>query len=412
MTNAHYGIFRLLDKSGEFLITSAVGGNHMDRPLIEKMPLNGNSVMAYVARTRQPVLISDLSAEPWAQIYYPLDSSLKMLAELTVPLVNSSGRLEGVLNLESPQAGSFSEDDSHMLQSLATYAVTAIQEVRLLDALQEVARLLLIEPCQKVLNHLTATANDLLNTSSSVIWLLSDNDLILTASTGEHHHAEKIPLKDGLIGQAILKKEKISSEVIESQDGSRALIVPLFTGDDERALGAFSVFSSNSDTGRISESEWDEKVLTCLAHYAVLAIQNESHQEALRSSQEQHWTAETFAAVGDISANLLHNMNNKVGIIPVRIQAIQDKYRQMLETDSYLNKSLREIERSAMEAMQIVQENLSHLRPIRMEKVRIATCVSEAIHAVQVPPDIHIKVENLDDLPMVIAGGQSLILVF
>ena len=410
VTNAHYGIFRLLDKSGEYLITSAVGGNHMDRPLIEKMPLNGNSVMAHVARTRQPVLISDLSAEPWAQIYYPLDSSLKMLAELTVPLVNSSGRLEGVLNLESPQAGAFSEDDSHMLQSLATYAVTAIQEVRLLDALQEVARLLLIEPCQKVLDHLTATANDLLNTSFSEIWLLSEDELILTASTGEHHHAKKISLQDGLIGQAILQRKTISSEVIGS--GSRALIVPLFTGDDERMLGAFSVFSSNSDTGRITESEWDEKVLICLAHYAVLAIQNESHQEALRASQEQHWTAETFAAVGDISANLLHNMNNKVGIIPVRIQAIQDKYRKTLEADSYLNKSLKEIERSAMEAMQIVQENLSHLRPIRMEKVGIASCVFEAIHAVQVPPDIHIKVEGLDNLPMVTAGGQSLILVF
>lgn len=412
VTNAHYGIFRLLDKSGEYLITSAVGGNHMDRPLVEKMPLNGNSVMAHVARTRQPVLISDLSLEPWSQIYYPLDSSLKMLAELTVPLVNSSGRLEGVLNLESPQAGAFSEDDSHMLQSLATYAVTAIQEVRLLDALQEVARLLLIEPCQKVLDHLTATSNDLLNTSSSVIWLLSGDELILTASTGEHRHAEKISLQDGLIGQAILQKKKISSEVIESQDGSRALIVPLFTGDDERALGVFSVFSSNSDAGRIAESEWDEKVLTCLAHYAVLAIQNETHQLALRTSQEQRWTAETFAAVGDISANLLHNMNNKVGIIPVRIQAIQDKYRKILETDTYLNKSLREIERSAMEAMQIVQENLSHLRPIRMEKVHIASCVFEAIHAVQVPPDIHIKVEGLDNLPMVTAGSQSLILVF
>ena len=412
VTNARYGIFRLLDKSGEFLITSAVGGNHMDRPVVENMPLNGNSVMAHVARTRQPVLISDLSAEPWSHIYYPLDSGLKMLSELAVPLVNSSGRLEGVLNLESPHVGAFTEDDSHMLQSLATYAVTAIQEVRLLDALQEVARLLLSEPCQKVLDHLTATANDLLNTSSSSIWVVSDGELLLAASNGARRHEKKIPLQDGLIGQAVLLKKKISSNEAESQGWSRALIVPLFSGDDERALGAFSVFDSDSDTGRIVESEWDEKVLTCLAHYAVLAIQNESRQDALRTSQEKHWTAETFAAVGDISANLLHNMNNKVGIIPVRIQAIQDKYRQMLETDSYLNKSLSEIERSAMDAMQIVQENLSHLRPIRMEKVRIAACVSEAIHAVQVSPDIHINVEGLDDLPMVVAGGQSLTLVF
>ena len=409
VTNARYGIFRLLDKSGEFLITTAVGGSNMDRPIIEKMPLDGNSVMAHVARTRQPALISDLRAEPWSHIYYPLDSGLKMLSELAVPLVNSSGRLEGVLNLESPHVGAFTEDDSHMLQSLATYAVTAIQEVRLLDALQEVARLLLAEPCQKVLDHLTATANDLLNTSSSAIWLLSNGELILTASTGEHQPAEKIALQDDLIGQAVLLKKKISAE---SHDRPRALIVPLFAGDDERALGAFSVFSSDTDAGRIAESEWDEKVLTCLAHYAVLAIQNDSHQHALRISQEQHWTAETFAAVGDISANLLHNMNNKVGVIPVRVQAIQDKYRQVLEADSYLTNSLTEIERSAMEAMQIVQENLSHLRPIRMEKVRIASCVSDAIRAAQVPADIHIKVEGLDDLPMVVAGGQSLTFVF
>jgi K+-sensing histidine kinase KdpD len=413
VTSAHYGIFRLLDKSGEYLITSAVGGNHMDRPLIEKMPLNGNSVMAYVARTRQPVLIPDLSAEPWSQIYYPLDSGLKMLSELTVPLVNSSGRLEGVLNLESPEAGAFSEDDSHMLQSLATYAVTAIQEVRLLDALQEVARLLLDEPRQNVLDHLTATANNLLNTSVSAIWLRSENKLELIASNGEDVNSkEKMTLQENLVEQSIVLKKKVSSELAEAQGWPRALIVPLSTGDDDSVLGAISVFGLGSDTGRIIESEWDEKVLTCLAHYAVLAIQNESRQEALRASREKHWTAETFAAVGDISANLLHNMNNKVGIIPVRIQAIQDKYRQILETDPYLNNSLKEIERSASEAMQIVQENLSHLRPIRMENVRIASCVSEAIRAVQLSQDISVKVEGLDDLPVVMAGGQSLILVF
>jgi signal transduction histidine kinase len=153
-------------------------------------------------------------------------------------------------------------------------------------------------------------------------------------------------------------------------------------------------------------------VLACLANYAVLALQNESHQQALRTSQEQHWTAETFAAVGDISANLLHNMNNKVGTIPVRIQAIQDKYRQVLEADSYLANNLVEIERSATYAMQIVQENLSHLRPIRMEEVNIPACISEAIEMVHVPPDVQIQMKGLESLPVVMAGRQSLTFVF
>jgi signal transduction histidine kinase/GAF domain-containing protein len=390
ITNAQYGIFRLLDKKGEYLVTRAVTGMELERPLIEKLPLDGNSIMAHVARTRVPLLISDLRQEPWSSIYYPLDSKLEMRSELAVPLINASGRLEGVLNLESPQMGAFSNDDNHLLQSLATYAITAIQEVRLLDALQEAAQLLISRPTRKVLDRLCEMANDLLNTSSSAIWLSNESgELQLASSNGPMHHVVNI---------------------FEAKNQPHALLMPLPTGEEARGLGLFGVF--NADTGRSVESEWDKKVLACLANYAVLAMQNEAHQQALQSSQEQHWTAETFAAVGDISANLLHNMNNKVGTIPVRIQAIQDKYQQVLENDLYLANQLAEIERSAIYAMQIVQENLSHLRPIRMEPVEIDACIREAVRAVQIPASIVIETTGLENLPTVTAGRQSLTFVF
>ena len=394
ITNAQYGIFRLLDKNGEYLVTRAVTGMRLERPLVEKLPLDGNSVMAHVARTREPLLISDLRQEPWSKIYYPLDSNLEMRSELAVPLINASGRLEGVLNLESPELGAFSEDDNHTLQSLATYAITAIQEVRLLDALQEAAQWLISQPTQKVLDRLCMMANDLLNTSSSAIWLSNESgEFQLTSSNGPTQHVEK-------------------SSDVENQPN--ALLIPLPTGDQAKTLGMFGVFNSDAGAaaGRGTKSEWDKKVLACLANYAVLALQNESHQQALHTSQEQHWTAETFAAVGDISANLLHNMNNKVGTIPVRVQAIQDKYHQMLENDSYLANNLAEIERSASDAMQIVQENLSHLRPIRMERVNIAARIQEAIRVVQIPAMVQIQMNGLEALPTVTAGGQSLIFVF
>src|SRR5215212_7789871 len=196
ITNAQYGIFRLLDKNGEYLVTRAVTGVGLERPLVERLPLDGNSVMAQVARTREALLISDLRQEPWSKIYYPLDSNLEMRSELAVPLINASGRLEGVLNLESPQLGAFSEDDNHMLQSLAAYAITAIQEVRLLDALQEAAQLLISQPTQKVLDRLCGMANDLLNTSSSAVWLRNEaGELQLTASDGMVPPVEGIPDK-------------------------------------------------------------------------------------------------------------------------------------------------------------------------------------------------------------------------
>jgi signal transduction histidine kinase/GAF domain-containing protein len=424
VTGAHYGIFRLLDKSGQFLNTRAVAGEHLARPLIEALPLNSNSVMAWVARNRQAACISDLHEDPWSQIYYPLDASLEMRSELAVPLIGASGRLEGVLNLESPAIGAFSEDDSHLLQALATQAVITIQEVSLLDALQEVAHLLLTQPCQNVLTHLADLACTLLDAATSAIWTLKGEELVLDASSGGYQHGDAIPLRNSLAGQAIQNRSAVISEDVRmderfhrvdlarGQNWVRALIVPLLPGTEDEPLGAFGVYSSSAAPGHFAESEWDKKVLVCLADYAVLAYQNAARQEALRASQEQRSVAETFAAVGDIASNLLHHLNNKVGTIPVRIQGIEDKCQDTLAANPYLSHNLDEIERCATEAMESVRESLSHLRPIRLEPVYVAARVADAIQFTKLPPGIDIQVKKLDRLPVVMAGERTLTLVF
>ena len=424
VTGAHYGIFRLLDKSGQFLNTRAVAGELLARPLIEALPLNSNSVMGWVASNRQAACISDLHEAPWSQIYYPLDASLEMRSELAVPLIGASGRLEGVLNLESPTVGAFSEDDSHLLQALATQAVITIQEVSLLDALQEVAHLLLTQPCQKVLAHLADLACNLLGAATSAIWSIKGQDLILEASSGEYQHGDNIPIRNSLAGQAVQNRSAVISEDVRmderfhrvdlarGQNWTRALVVPLLPGTEDEPLGAFGVYSSSAGAGHFSESEWDKKVLVCLADYAVLAYQNAARQEALRASQEQRSVAETFAAVGDIASNLLHHLNNKVGTIPVRIQGIEDKCQDTLAANPYLSHNLDEIERCATEAMESVRESLSHLRPIRMEPVFVAARVADAIQYTKLPSGIDVQMEKLDRLPVVMAGERTLTLVF
>jgi signal transduction histidine kinase len=424
VTSAQYGIFRLLDRTGEFLVTRAIAGEHLGSPMVETLPVSGNSVMSWVARNRESICIADLDAEPWAQIYYPLDAQLRMRSELAVPIIGASGRLEGVLNLESPVVGAFGEEDSRMLQALATQAVIAIQEVRLLDALQEVARLLLIQPCRMVLTHLSELACDLLDASASAIWTTSEEELVLEVSSGGYEHGQRIPLKGSLTGEAVLKKTAVVADDVrsdirfhrqdlaQSQNWSHALIVPLLPGNNEKPLGAFGVYSSIATTGHFADSEWDKKVLVCLADYAVLAYQNAARQDALRAAQEQRSVAETFAAVGDIASNLLHQLNNKVGTIPVRIQGIEDKCQEALTTSPYLAHNLEEIERCATEAMESVRDSLSHLRPIRMEPVLIAPRVFDAINATNLPATIYVNTESLDSLPVVMAGGSTLSLVF
>jgi signal transduction histidine kinase len=347
-----------------------------------------------------------------------------MRSELAVPLIGASGRLEGVLNLESPAVGAFSEDDSHLLQALATQAVITIQEVSLLDALQEVAHLLLTQPCQKVLTHLAELACSLLDAATSAIWTLKGQDLILEASSGGYEHGNCIPLQNSLAGQAVQNRSAVISEDVRmderfhrvdlarGQNWTRALIVPLLPGTEDEPLGAFGVYSSSAGPGHFAESEWDKKVLVCLADYAVLAYQNAARQEALRASQEQRSVAETFAAVGDIASNLLHHLNNKVGTIPVRIQGIEDKCQDTLAANPYLSHNLDEIGRCATEAMESVRESLSHLRPIRLEPVFVAARVADAIQFTKLPSGIEVRVEKLDCLPVVMGGERTLTLVF
>lgn len=423
VTGARYGIFRLVDKAGQNLVMRAIAGDRLGQPAVETLPINATSIMGWVAKTRQPLNIADVRQPPWSRIYYPLDHALQMHSELAVPLLGAAGRLEGVLNLESPEVAAFSDADSHLLQGLATQAVIAIQDVRLLDVLQEMAGHLLTRPAQQVLDHLVALACDLLGGTASAIWLLHNEELILqTASTG-HVRGDRLSLHGSLTGQALLTRDFVVSEDVRieprfgwpdlarTQGWTRALIVPLIAAEGSEPVGAFSIYGSTTDLDRFTASDWDKKVLTILAHYAALALEGATRQQALREAQEARAVAETFAAMGDVAANLLHHLNNKVGTIPVRIEGIQDKCAPALATNPYLASNLAEIERAALDAMATVRERLSVLRPIEAAPVAVADCVADALAAARLAPGITIAAEGLERLPVVLAGRESLALV-
>jgi signal transduction histidine kinase len=220
-----------------------------------------------------------------------------------------------------------------------------------------------------------------------------------------------------LDGETVVHEERLLSDELgrirDVRQGPDGLLYLLTDADDGlEPLGAFSVYSVGAELGRFAESEWDEKVLSVLAHYATLAVQNAARQDTLIKVQEQHAVAETFAAVGDIAANVLHHLNNKVGTIPVRIQGIQDKSSAALLADPYLAKNLEEIERSAGAALEAVRENLSHLHPIHPAPVDVAACVAAAIDAAGLAEGVCVQVEDLEALPPVMAGQRSLTLVF
>lgn len=424
VTDAIYGIFRLVDRSGKNLVTHAISGIGLEKPAVETLPINNNSVMGTVALKREPVIISDLRTEAWRHSYYPFDRELEMRSELAVPLIGASGRLEGVLNLESPQVNAFDKQDRYILQILATQAVVAIQEARLLDALQEVSALLTRATPEEVHQNLVERACDLLNVSFGMIWTKEKGDLLLQAATEPSLRGARIVL-EGTLSQRVIEEGRPVTVLNTSDDSDTvyldlpnfsgrgaALIVPLLARPESAPLGTIAVFTGAPDLRDFEQSDWDKKVLNILGHYAALAIQSAAQQEALRVAEDQRATTEAFAAIGDIAANLLHRLNNKIGTIPVRVEGIQDKCEAAIQADSYLDKNLTEIERSATEAMEVVRESLFHLHPIQLAPVSVAGSVREALVASRLPSGVLVTIETLDTLPPVQAGPRRLGLVF
>lgn len=422
VTDAQYGIFRLVNKEGTHLITHAFISAQQGKPATEALPINDKSVMGMVAIQRDPLIISDLLEEPWKSLYYPLDRELVMRSELAVPLIGGSGRLEGVLNLESPHVNAFSKQDRYILQILATQAVTALQEVRLLTLIQEITSLLLTEPLQTVHRNIVEKACDLLNVQDCILWLREENHLVAKVAFNPNLSGWRIDQKDSCIGQAMLIKETsiipeanqdLPDNIVKATNYGAALIAPLFKPgmSNNDPIGVLSVHFAENSSRDFEQIDWDINVLNILGHYATLAIQSATRQEELRLAQERHTVIEAFAAIGEIASNLLHQLNNKIGAIPVRVEGIQDKRQSIIEADSYLRTNLLEIENSATEAIEIVRESLFHLRPILFSSVAVKDAVETVLSTSHFPEGIRFFHQGLSALPKVHACPQRLPLV-
>ena len=77
VTGARYGIFRLVDGEGRNLVTRALAGEHLDRPLVEALPIDVNSVMGWVAVIASRCASTICAPSPGRTFIIPWTPSLK-----------------------------------------------------------------------------------------------------------------------------------------------------------------------------------------------------------------------------------------------------------------------------------------------------------------------------------------------
>ena len=416
---ADFGIFRLVDSAGEHLLAHEFFGPGLAAPALESLKVDDQSIMGLAAVSGQTLNVGDLSSPPYDAIYYPLDSGQPMLSEIAVPLIGSNGRLEGVLNFESPHRDAFDPEAANLLEIFAAQAVIAIQEARLLDAIQELAGQTLTHTTAEVLFNIVDQAGGLLNVKSGQLWVVDGDQLRLDAYTGVRPDVTQLEIATSLTGHIISSRQPLATSDASRESAFRfedwareagwqaALMVPVFEQDNLEPIGVLSIYSQDPSID-FSEADWEKKVMTLLGQLAGLALQNQEHLFNLRQAEEARALAETFAAVGDIAANLLHRLNNKVGTIPVRVEGLTDRYETLLAQFPHLAGQLAGIQTSAVEALQIVSDNLWHLHPMRLEPIALGTCIDDAIAGFNSSADIKIYREPMEHLPQVLVDQHRL----
>ncbi len=422
LTQAEHGSFRLRDKrTGRLRLSAVKGGDRREPGSDNDLAVSEHSgVMGWVAQHRRPACIGDLREPPWAEIYHPLHREREMRSELAVPLLGPGDGLEGVLNVESPRLNAFDVDHQRVLEALATQAIIAIQQAKLLDTIEEVTGHLPSYSSDELFALLIERACHLLNADHGAIWEADTHEprsLSLRVSSGAIPPRYHVSVAGSFLGSVLLTRRPATSfdlmtdprverpELVQQMRLISALAVPLLTREGT-PRGVFSVYTG---TPR-SFSDWDTRLLACLANYAAIALQQAEALEQLKLAKERQAVAETFAVLGDIAANLLHRVNNLIGVIPVHVQGIVEK-RPALTIDSYVDATLRDIEDSARAAMSAARESMAYLRPVRLQPTSVAACYQTALARLTIPSHIIVTASDLDILPSVIAGEEQLRLV-
>ena len=126
----HVGVF-LVDEANEYAVLSATnseGGRKMlDRK--HRLRVGEEGIVGYVTSAGEPRVALDVGRDP---VFFNNPDLPETHSELALPL-RSEGRIVGALDVQSREAGAFSDQDVKMLSLLADQVSLAIENARLFE---------------------------------------------------------------------------------------------------------------------------------------------------------------------------------------------------------------------------------------------------------------------------------------
>ncbi|MEM3536617.1 MAG: GAF domain-containing protein [Candidatus Bathyarchaeia archaeon] len=256
-----------------------------------KLPLDGEKgITVKAAKTGKSILVKDTSKE---EAYVKGGEGIR--SELAVP-IRIRDTIIGVLNVESKKIAAFDEEDKRLLETLASHAATAINNLRrqkTLSALNEYGRSLNAAENLEDVCKLTLDAMEkILGFEFATFFLVEGKHLRLIAHRGYPKKLNvRLPL-DGDKGVSVRAAQegkpifvpdiRLEKAYVQGKPGMLSeLAVPIKIRN--RVLGVLNV---ESERLRAFNNE-DKELLETLASHAATAISNLKRRERLKALSDR-----------------------------------------------------------------------------------------------------------------------------
>ena len=177
---------------------------------------------------------------------------------------------------------------------------------------------------------------------------------------------------------------------------------PIVSGSEKEPIGILVISSPELD----AFGPDDLRLLETLANQASIAIQNARYLQELRAYQERQVEAERMAAMADIATNMVHRLNNTIGVIRPFTQQIEGKLDRGDLTDDYLRSKLHSIQESADRTLEVARQIRRPFRPIQPEPIDVNECIATAQAELTPPVGVQVHIQPGVNLPPVEATRQ------
>ncbi|HDQ73987.1 MAG TPA: GAF domain-containing protein [Chloroflexi bacterium] len=308
-----------------------------------------SSLTAEAMREEKSIVSNDVTEDPR---YLPVESLPDTRSELCLP-IKVTGRVIGVLDVQSDRPFAFDPDDVDVLQALANQAGVAIDNARLFEQAQRRAQELAV--LNKLGQALTARldvdevmaeayrgASRLIDTSNFYIGLYDAEEETITFAfdVSESKIDQEITVvsaAEGISGHVIRHRESVlinedigewmrERDIESVGEPARSWIgVPLVLGD--RVLG---VIGAQSFTRYNAYDAHDLDLLTSIASQTVIAIQNARLYE-----QAQHEIGERKRAEEELRRRaaqlaLINNIGGQIAAV-LELDNVMDRTVQLVQ---------------------------------------------------------------------------------